>query len=90
MTCNQDQVTYYTTITKAVADATNTANLGVWTQKVPKHYNRCSCSSGLHRILVPTLANPKSGHFFQIWPTPALAKFLAGFGRRHNSCSAFS
>jgi len=34
---------------------------------------------GLHRVLAP--ANPKSGHFSQIRPSPALAKFLAGFGR---------
>jgi len=38
---------------------------------------------GLHRISALAAANPKSGHFSQIRPTPAPAKFLDGFGRRH-------
>jgi len=31
---------------------------------------------GLYWILAPALANPESSHFMEIWPSPALAKFL--------------
>jgi len=44
----------------------------------------------LHQISAPALANLKSGHFSQIRPSPAPATFLAGFGRHHGRCSAFS
>jgi len=43
---------------------------------------------GLHQISAS--ANPKFGHFYQIWPNSASAKFLAEFGRRQYNCSAFS
>jgi len=41
----------------------------------------------LYRISAPALANPKSSHFSEIWPSPAPAKYLAGFGRCQCSCS---
>jgi len=34
---------------------------------------------GLHRISAPAPANAESGHFSEIQPSPATAKFLAGF-----------
>ena len=37
-------------------------------------------SLGLHWISAPALINPKSGHFSEIRPSLAAAKFLAGFG----------
>jgi len=45
---------------------------------------------GLHRISASALAKPKFGHFSQIRPNSASAKFLAEFGRRQCNCSAFS
>jgi len=35
----------------------------------------------IFRISVPAPANPKSGHFSEIQPSLAEAKFLAGFGK---------
>jgi len=45
---------------------------------------------GLHRISASASANPKFGHFPQIRPNSASAKFLAEFDRRQCNCSAFS
>jgi len=35
----------------------------------------------LYRILAPALANPKYVYFSEIRPSPAPAKFLAGFAK---------
>jgi len=41
----------------------------------------------LYRIFTQAPANLESDHFSEIRPTPAPAKFSAGFGRCHCSCS---
>jgi len=38
--------------------------------------------------MAPVPANLKSGHFLDIQPSPALAKFLAGFGGCQCSATA--
>jgi len=50
----------------------------------------CHQLLGLHRISALASAKPKFGHFSQIRPNSASAKFLAEFGRRQCNCSVFS
>ena len=44
-------------------------------------FSNSASEIGLHRISASTSANPKFGHFSQIRPNSASAKFLAKFGR---------
>jgi len=55
----------------------------VQTSKVNAHAdaNEKALKLELYRISAPAMANPKSGHFLEIRPSPAPAKFLAGFAR---------
>jgi len=41
----------------------------------------------LYRISDPAPANPESSYFSEIQPSPAMAKFLTGFGRYQCVCS---
>jgi len=61
-----------------------------WSMTAPPVAKITASNLGLHRISASASAKPKFGHFSQIRPNSASAKFLAEFGRRQCNCSAFS